>query len=504
MVSLSHCILRVFAKGFGRVMTAISPEAAALNQQSRYPKSFRLSPEFAPGLMQFFEIATIATIGFFLCISTTVDQSDYIGQHAFCVAFICISYLSIGQWGQLSSLNALMRPIGQADNVVVAVITCFLFLMSVLYGLDVIYMFDAGWLLSFAAATVAGVLGVRIIGFFILNALSQRQIIGRRMAVLGANDMSARLLRKIARDRPYFTEVEGVFATDDEDRGSEWEGMPVLGGIQQLLDTARAGHIDDIVVARPWAADPVMTDMIEKLKELPVNVYLASELVGFDLTFKPILGTSSQVPVFEVTQRPIAGWSSAGKKLLDYVLASLALLIISPILLIVAIAIRLDSPGPVFFMQPRLGFNNKPFAIYKFRSMYHQEIPEARVRQATRRDPRVTRVGRIIRATSIDELPQLLNVLDGSMSLVGPRPHALSHNEEYGEQIRGYFARHKVKPGITGWAQVNGLRGETTDIELMRARVEHDVFYTENWSLFFDLKIIIMTAFVVLMQKTAY
>jgi Undecaprenyl-phosphate glucose phosphotransferase len=410
----------------------------------------------------------------------------------------------MNQWGNLSSLNALMRPVGQADNVLVAVVTSFLFLMSVLYGLDVTYMFASEWLVSFAAGTMVGVLGIRILAFLALKALSQRQIIGRRMAVLGANDMSARLLRQIARDRPYFTEVEGVFATHDEHFDPEWEGVPVLGGIQQLLETARAGHIDDIVVARPWATDPLMTDTIEKLKELPVNVYLASELVGFDLTFKPILGTSSQLPVFEVTQRPIAGWSSAAKKLLDYLLASLGLLILSPLLLLVALAIKLDSPGPVFFMQPRLGFNNKPFAIYKFRSMYHRDIPEARVQQATRRDPRVTRIGRIIRATSIDELPQLLNVLNGTMSLVGPRPHALSHNEEYANQIRGYFARHKVKPGITGWAQVNGLRGEITDIDLMRARVEHDVFYTENWSLFFDLKIIVMTALVVLVQKTAY
>jgi putative colanic acid biosynthesis UDP-glucose lipid carrier transferase len=170
----------------------------------------------------------------------------------------------------------------------------------------------------------------------------------------------------------------------------------------------------------------------------------------------------------------------------------------------VAIAIKLDTPGPVFFKQRRLGFNNREFEIYKFRSMRHRAQPEARTPQASRNDPRITRVGRIIRKTSIDELPQLFNVLNGTMSLVGPRPHALDHNEEYSRQIRGYFARHKVKPGITGWAQVNGLRGETETLDKMEARIRHDVYYAENWSLFFDIRILIQTVLVVLFQRSAY
>jgi Undecaprenyl-phosphate glucose phosphotransferase len=485
-------------------MTAVAPEALSGTGLSAAPAAFRFSPEFVPGVVQVLETAVIAGVGVFLCWESSLGQSEYFGQHIFCVAFVAIIYVFINVWGGLGSLNALMRPVGQADNVLVAIGTSFLFLMSVLYGLDVAYMFNAAWLLTFAGWTAAGIIAVRLSAFGILRALSRLHLIGRSMAILGVNERSSRLLRKIARDRPYFTEVEGVFVVGSETVGDNWEGAPVLGGIDELLTKARAGMIDDIVVARSWSTDPLMTDTIEKLKELPVNVYLLSDLAGFDLTFKPILGKSSQLPMFEVTQRPIAGWSSASKKLLDYLLASIALLLLAPLFLLVALAIKLDSPGPVFFMQQRLGFNNRPFAIYKFRSMYHREVPEQRVQQARRRDPRVTRVGRVIRATSFDELPQLFNVLDGTMSLVGPRPHALSHNEEYGEQIRGYFARHKVKPGITGWAQVNGLRGETADLETMRARVDHDVFYTENWSLFFDIKIIVMTIFVVLLQKTAY
>jgi Undecaprenyl-phosphate glucose phosphotransferase len=334
--------------------------------------------------------------------------------------------------------------------------------------------------------------------------LAYRQVIGRNLAVLGTGEQARRFLAKITRDRPYFTNLAGVFSSESVEAGQMASGVPILGDVEALLQAAREGCVDDIVVAMPWSADRKVIETIERLKELPVNVYLGSDLVGFDLSFRPVLGSFGQLPVFEVVQRPIAGWSAAIKRAFDFVLALCALLLLSPLLLIVAIAIKLDTPGPVFFMQKRLGFNNRPFAIYKFRSMYHNSAPVSRVVQTTRNDPRVTRVGRIIRATSIDELPQLLNVLDGSMSLVGPRPHALSHNEEYGAQVRGYFARHKVRPGITGWAQVNGYRGETEQLEKMVKRVEHDIYYAENWSILFDIRILIMTVFVVLFQKAAY
>ena len=182
----------------------------------------------------------------------------------------------------------------------------------------------------------------------------------------------------------------------------------------------------------------------------------------------------------------------------------LILVLILPLLVAIATAIKLDSRGPVVFRQKRYGFNNEVFDVYKFRSMYFNRPPEQGVPQAKRNDPRVTRVGKFLRATSLDELPQVFNVLQGVMSLVGPRPHAVAHNEEYAETITGYFARHRVKPGITGWAQVNGWRGETDTHVKMENRVRHDIEYIENWSLFLDLKILFMTAFVVFVQKSAY
>jgi len=207
--------------------------------------------------------------------------------------------------------------------------------------------------------------------------------------------------------------------------------------------------------------------------------------------------------MFEVVQRPISGWSQLLKIIEDYSIATVALILLSPLMLLVAAAIKLDSKGPVFFKQKRLGFNNQEFAIYKFRSMYVHEPPAGRTEQAKEGDPRITRVGAFIRRTSIDALPQIFNVLNGTMSLVGPRPHALDHNEEFGRFVRGYFARHKVKPGITGWAQANGFRGETDTIDKIEGRVERDIYYAENWSLLFDIRIILMTALVVIFQKTA-
>ena len=192
------------------------------------------------------------------------------------------------------------------------------------------------------------------------------------------------------------------------------------------------------------------------------------------------------------------------KRLLDLTVIAFALPALLPIFAAVAVMIKLDSPGPVFYRRRVLGIGGKQFDAFKFRTMYHHQQREGALQQARREDPRVTRVGRFLRRTSLDELPQLLNVLNGTMSLVGPRPHALSHDRDFSRAVRGYFSRHKVRPGITGWAQVNGLRGEIDTSEKLKARVAHDVHYAENWSLLFDLRILVVTAFLVLFQRSAY
>ena len=203
-------------------------------------------------------------------------------------------------------------------------------------------------------------------------------------------------------------------------------------------------------------------------------------------------------------ERPLSGWSYIVKAIEDRTLALLILIMISPILLLIAILIRLDSPGPALFRQQRYGFNNNVFTVYKFRSMRNDAGDARGGRQATRGDPRITRIGAFLRKSSLDELPQLFNVLQGDMSLVGPRPHAVAHNEEYAGIIDQYLGRHKVKPGITGWAQVHGLRGETDTPDKMEMRVQYDLYYIDNWSLWLDLKILVRTLFVGFVNQNAY
>jgi putative colanic acid biosynthesis UDP-glucose lipid carrier transferase len=200
----------------------------------------------------------------------------------------------------------------------------------------------------------------------------------------------------------------------------------------------------------------------------------------------------------------MSGWGVAIKAAEDYLLGAFLLAAAIVPMAIIALLVRLDSPGPILFQQRRYGFNNRAFWIYKFRTMRVELNSGEKTIQATQSDPRVTRIGRLLRRTSLDELPQLFNVLGGTMSLVGPRPHAVDHNEEYGRKIRGYFARHRVKPGITGFAQVNGLRGETRDPERMAERVRHDVYYAENWSFLFDIRILAQTLFVIILGRNAY
>jgi Undecaprenyl-phosphate glucose phosphotransferase len=259
-------------------------------------------------------------------------------------------------------------------------------------------------------------------------------------------------------------------------------------------------------VTLPLTAETRLLQLLKKLWVLPVDIRLSAYTQK--LRYRPrAYSYIGNVPFLDVSDKPLSDWNAVVKTIEDRVIAALALAVLSPVMLLVALAIKLDSPGRVLFKQRRYGFNNELIEVYKFRSM-HAEQSDADARKlVTRDDPRVTRVGRIIRKTSLDELPQLFNVLKGSLSLVGPRPHAThakAENRLYDEVVDGYFARHKVKPGITGWAQINGWRGETDTEEKIHRRVEHDLFYIENWSLLFDLYILARTPIALFRTEQAY
>jgi Undecaprenyl-phosphate glucose phosphotransferase len=272
--------------------------------------------------------------------------------------------------------------------------------------------------------------------------------------------------------------------------------------LAEVIDFSRNEHIEEIYLLISWYHHRVIDVILNALAVIPVSVHLVPDESAARFLNNPISNVGDTWTA-ELRRTPLIRTERAAKRFFDLCLASLALIGLAPLMLVTAMLIRLDSSGPVFFRQKRNGFNGYPFDILKFRTMHVLENGAA-IRQATRNDPRVTRLGRWLRRSSIDELPQLFNVLRGDMSLVGPRPHATSHNSEYEKLIANYAFRHHVKPGLTGWAQVNGHRGETPKIEQMERRVEHDLWYINNWSPLLDLKIVLRTIVVALRQTTAY
>lgn len=267
---------------------------------------------------------------------------------------------------------------------------------------------------------------------------------------------------------------------------------PVIGSLDALLDLIAAHQVRIVYFAIPLDASDIIEDLYFKLLDRHVAVHWVPDIFSLRLVNHSVREIAG-VPVLTLSETPMTGTRLLIKSVEDLVLSAALLVLVAPLFAVIALAIRLDSPGPVFFRQPRMGWSGKTFRIWKFRSMYTHPVTDGVVQQATRNDPRVTRVGAFLRKTSLDELPQLLNVLSGDMSLVGPRPHAVQHDQEYSQRIEQYFARHNIKPGITGLAQVRGHRGETRDVEQMVQRVESDIEYINNWSLWLDLSILIRT-----------
>ncbi|WP_406857259.1 undecaprenyl-phosphate glucose phosphotransferase [Alsobacter sp. KACC 23698] len=273
--------------------------------------------------------------------------------------------------------------------------------------------------------------------------------------------------------------------------------------LRRFCSEVRGAEVDAIYVLANWTDLGGLAILLDRLRPLPLPVHLLAEGALAEVVSRPTLATLEGRSIVEVRRAPLGAAELAVKRAFDLFVAFAALALLSPILAAVAIAVRLDSPGPILFRQHRLGFNGRKFAILKFRSMTVQENGDV-VTQATRDDPRVTRVGRFIRRTSLDELPQLFNVLAGDMSLVGPRPHAVAHDDLYDSLIADYALRRHVRPGLTGWAQVNGCRGETPTMESMKARVDHDLWYIDHWTCWLDLKILGMTALMLLRSENAY
>ncbi len=324
----------------------------------------------------------------------------------------------------------------------------------------------------------------------------------RSAIVVGAGPLGVKVARAVTESGDQGIDFVGYFDDRTDDRVHELASQQRLGTLKDVADYIRDNAIRDVFITLPLGSQPRILELLEQVQGTTASLFFVPDVFGISI-IQGRLQDMNGVPVVGICETPFTGTNELVKRISDVVLASLIIVLISPILLAIAIGVKLSSPGPVVFRQRRNGLEGDEIIVYKFRSMRAQDNGPV-VRQATKDDPRITRFGAFLRRTSLDELPQFFNVLQGRMSIVGPRPHAVAHNEEYRRLIKAYMVRHKVKPGITGWAQVNGHRGETDTIEKMQARVEYDLEYLRNWSLGLDLQIIVRTIRLVFFDRNAY
>jgi Undecaprenyl-phosphate glucose phosphotransferase len=362
------------------------------------------------------------------------------------------------------------------------------------------------WLILWMVLGILALLTIRWILHCQIATWKRAGRLGKNVAVVGAGPIGQQLLRHFKAARDPLIRIVGVY----DDRLSKLPprliGHTLQGTVDDLINDVRRRRIDIVIVALPLAAAWRLSEVMNKLRLLPVDVRLAVDKFGFQLRDRSVSHLGG-LTFLDAIDKPLRGWRWIAKDIEDRTVSALILLLVAPVMMIIALLIKLDSPGSVLFRQKRYGFNNQLIEVFKFRTMYHHASDPNGVQLTRRNDPRITRIGAFLRRTSIDEFPQFINVLRGEMSIVGPRPHATAAKAAgllYREAVKAYDARHRVKPGITGWAQVNGWRGETATVEQIAKRVEHDLYYIEHWSLLLDLQIIARTIPMALANRHAF
>jgi Undecaprenyl-phosphate glucose phosphotransferase len=410
-------------------------------------------------------------------------------------------------FGAYRAESVFSRSLG-AQRAVGAWMLAFAIILTVAFGLKVSESYSRVWAVAWLASTVC----LMLAGRYILSLLTFRWAAQGRFAnrtlVVGVGEQATRLADHLQSRGDVRTRIIG-FVDDQGLRSASsraFHGYPLIADVDRMMALIRQNACDEVIIALPWSEERRVQELTMLLATAPVLVTLAPDLAGFHFADRRIAPRAG-VPMLTLFDRPISGWSYVIKLIEDQVIALLALAFIAPLLLVIAAAIKLDSRGPVLFRQRRLGFNDRLIEVWKFRTMRVECTDADADCQTTKADPRVTRVGRFLRLSSLDELPQLFNVVRGDMSIVGPRPHAIATKAEgklFQDIVDRYAARHRVKPGITGWAQVNGWRGETDTVDKIRRRVEFDLYYIDNWSVWLDLYIILNTFVAVLRTDNAY
>ncbi len=426
----------------------------------------------------------------------TLIFEGYLAPRYVILSLIVFSLTFPGATHLNSSLKRLIRYVLLSWLVIAGL----LFLFA--YGSGYIRYFDLELLRTWAWAAPASQLAAHFVFRLVAPNILEMQGQRRRAIVAGMNAQGIELARRLGADPYSRISVVGFFDDRVAERGNSPHEHRLLGKLSALPVFARDNQVEHIYISLPMASQPRILTLLDELRDTTASIYFVPDIFVTDL-IQGRMDSVSGLPVVAVCETPFTGLNGMIKRGSDIVLSLLILTLISPLMVVIALAVKFTSPGPVIFKQRRYGLDGKEIIVYKFRSMSVMEDGVA-IQQAKKGDFRITPLGRFLRRTSLDEFPQFFNVLQGRMSIVGPRPHAVAHNELYRKLIKGYMLRHKVKPGITGWAQVNGYRGETEALEKMAGRIEYDLDYLRNWSLRLDLYIVARTVWVVFMEKNAY
>ncbi|TCS08369.1 undecaprenyl-phosphate glucose phosphotransferase [Rhizobium sp. BK418] len=495
----------------GEAYTSAVGETPDINPYARQiAEQFRdgtYSPAIIIGQLRLLEFLTQFVIGLAAFYFAPGDGNDTFLTRAVTAAIVSALTVVALQFADAYSIPALRARVRYLPRAVAAFAIAFVLtagVFSLFLGLG------TATAASYAIWFIAGTLFLVVERFLVAQGIrnwARNGIMERRAVIVGGGEPAKELIRMLEQQADNDIRICGIF----DDRGEKRSpimvaGYPKLGTVSELVEFVRMTRIDMLIIALPLSAEARIFELLKKLWVLPVDIRLAAH--ANRLRFRPrAYSHVGAVPMLDIFKKPIRDWDSVAKRAFDIFFATIALCLLWPIMLATAIAVKATSEGPVFFMQKRHGFNNEIINVFKFRSMYaNMGDPTARA-AVTKGDPRVTPVGRFIRKSSIDELPQLFNVLKGELSLVGPRPHAVlaqARDRAFADIVDGYFARHRVKPGVTGWAQINGWRGEVDNDEKIKFRTAYDLYYIENWSLWFDLKILFLTPIRLLNTENAY
>ncbi len=471
-------------------------------------KASLISARVVNGFVRLIEFFVIAVLGSDIAL-IYVGNTDLLANWNYFFAMISTALVTvvIFQLLGLYRIQAFTNYMRNLPRMLFGWTITFAIMIAAVFFFKVGPELSRGWLAMWYVLGALILLATRFATAIVTRNWARQGRLNRRAVIYGSGEECKKLLAALEQQPENDIRIVGIFDDRSGHRTSDVIcGYPVLGTSEQLVDFVRGNRLDLLIISIPVIAETRVLQLLKRLWILPVDIRLAAHSAKLRFRSRAYSFIGS-VPMIDLYDKPITDWDTVTKWVFDKIVGTLALIALSPVMALVAIAIKFGSKGPVLFRQNRYGYNNELVEVFKFRSMYTDMSDAAATKLVTRDDPRVTPVGRFIRKTSLDELPQLFNVLMGNLSLVGPRPHALqakAADKLYNDVVDGYFARHKVKPGITGWAQINGWRGETDTSEKIEKRVEHDLYYIENWSVFLDIYILFKTPMSLLKTQNAY